>query len=353
MLSKDITLNQVNTAASVVSLSLSFVNLVLGAIGLMCNVFVFTRPTLRRQPCSLYFFASTCYNFYVILVVIPVRILSNNFNIDSANYNLGCCKIETFSFYTARTISCWLIASASIDRFLHSSGTVSIRQLSSLKTAKLIIVIISVTVPVLYSHMIGYFEITNVPDRFGNIVPVCNGQIGIYRKFLGFWYMVWYSFFPSFLMLLFGSLTLNNLRQRRQIVPRASQNNHITRRTDIQLLRMLTAQILVIIICTLPFSIYLLYSTFTATLTKSTLRIAQENLAFQIVGAVTYFAHSSSFYLYTLTGTIFRNELIKRIRRYWHPNRNSILQVTNERGQIAVLQRNEQHNNNVTRKTTI
>jgi hypothetical protein len=143
------------------------------------------------------------------------------------------------------------------------------------------------------------------------------------------------------------------MRQRRQIVPRASQSNHITRRTDIQLLRMLTAQVLVIIICTLPFSIYLLYSTFTATLTKSTLRIAQENLAFQIVGAVTYFAHSSSFYLYTLTGTIFRNELIKRIRRYWHPNRNSILQATNERGQIAVLQRNEQHNNNVTRKTTI
>jgi len=154
-------------------------------------------------------------------------------------------------------------------------------------------------------------------------------------------------------MLLFGLLTLNNLRQRRQIVPRASQGNQVVRRTDTQLLRMLTAQVLVIIICTLPFSIYRLYSTFTANLVKDTLRIAQENLAFQIVGAMTYFAHSSSFYLYTLTGTIFRKELIKITRRYWHPNRNSTLRAADEMYPMSVLQRNEQHNNNVTRKTTI
>ncbi len=160
-------------------------------------------------------------------------------------------------------------------------------------------------------------------------------------------------FLPSFLMLLFGLLTLNNLRQRRQIVPRASQGNQVVRRTDTQLLRMLTAQVLVIIICTLPFSIYRLYSTFTANLVKDTLRIAQENLAFQIVGAMTYFAHSSSFYLYTLTGTIFRKELIKITRRYWHPNRNSTLRAADEMYPMSVLQRNEQHNNNVTRKSTI
>lgn len=150
MLSNDVILNQINTAALAVSLGLSFFNFVLGAVGLTCNIFVFTRPTLRRQPCSLYFFSSTCYNFYVILVVIPVRIVSNNFNIDLANYNLGCCKFETFSFYTTRTISCWLIASASIDRFLHSSRNASIRQLSSLKTAKLIIGIISITIPTFF-----------------------------------------------------------------------------------------------------------------------------------------------------------------------------------------------------------
>jgi len=326
MSSNDILLNQINTVAFVLSVGLSLISFALGIVGLVCNVFVFTRPSLRRQSCSLFFFASTFYDLYVILIVIPVRILSNNFNIDSANYNLVCCKLETFSFFASRTISCWLIAAATIDRFLHSSSNASIRQLSSLKTAKLTIVIISITIPLVYSHMIAYFQIINVPDRFGNVVPVCNGQIGIYRTFLGFWYMVWYSFFPSFIMLLFGLLTLHNLRQRRKIAVRLSDKNQVTRRTDTQLLRMLTAQVLLIIVFTLPFSIYRLYSTFTVNLTKSTLRIAQENLAFQIVGAMTYFAHSSSFYLYTLTGTLFRKEFIKIINRYRDPNRNSTLQ---------------------------
>jgi hypothetical protein len=277
-----------------------------------------------------------------------MRLLSNNFNLDTANYNLGCCKLETFSFYAIRTISCWLIAAASLDRFLNSSASASTRQLSSLKTAKLIIGIISITILLLYSHMIVYFVIVNVPDRFGNIVPVCDAQIGIYRTFLGFWYMVWYSFLPCFLMLLFGLLTLNNIRQRRKILPRFPHGNPITRRTDTQLLRMLAAQVLVVIISTLPFSIYRLYSTFTANWIKDTVRIAQENLAFQIVSAVTYFAHSSSFYLYTLTGTIFRKEFIKIIKRHQNPNRNLTFHIVNKTHPMSILQRNEQHMSNIT-----
>lgn len=320
MSSYDALLNQINTAASVSSIALSFVSVALGAFGLTFNVLVFTRPALRQQPCALYFLSSTFYNFYVMLVSIPLRILAYNFGIDSANYNLGCCKLQTFSFYVARTISCWLIAAATVDRFLHSSKNTSIRRLSSLKTAKLTIGILSIAVPLLYSHMIAYFEIANIRDQYGNIVPICNAQIGIYRTFLGFWYMVWYALFPPFVMLLFGLLTLNNIRPGRQVVPRLPETNQVARRTDTQLLRMLAIQVLVVIICILPFSIYRLYATFTANEVKDTLRIAQENLALQLVGTMTCFAHSTSFYLYTLTGTIFRNEFITIIGRFWHRN---------------------------------
>ena len=140
----------------------------------------------------------------------------------------------------------------------------------------------------------------------------------------GIWFGI--RFFHLSSCFFFGLLTLHNLRQRRKIAVRLSDKNQVTRRTDTQLLRMLTAQVLLIIVFTLSFSIYRLYSTFTVNLTKSTLRIAQENLAFQIVGAMTYFAHSSSFYLYTLSGTLFRKEFIKIINRYRDPNRNSTLQ---------------------------
>ncbi|CAF1481477.1 unnamed protein product [Adineta steineri] len=234
------------------------------------------------------------------------------------NYNLGLCKIENFSFYLARSTSCWFIALACFDRFCHSSASAAIRRMSSIKIARWTVVITSVTITLLYSHMVIYYEITNVSDRFGNITPLCNGRSGIYRTFLGFWYMALYSLCPSFFMLLFGFLTLNNIRQRRQVVPTVAGTNQLVRRTDNQLLRMLIAQMLVIIISTLPFSVYQLYAAFTSNFSKSTLQLAQENLAARVVGVMTYFAHTTSFYLYTLTGTVFRKELRRIIGQCWN-----------------------------------
>jgi hypothetical protein len=185
--------------------------------------------------------------------------------------------------------------------------------------------------------MLVYYEIAYVSNQFGNITPQCNSQKGIYRTFLGFWHMVMSSLCPSFLMLLFGFLTLRNVHQRRQLVQRVGENRAI-RRTDNQLLRMLAAQIFLIIIATLPFCINQLYSSFTSSFTKSTLKIAQDNLANQITNIVTFFAHSSSFYLYTLSGTIFRKEVLKILGRCRHPHRNRVHLMDGGQHQISVLQ---------------
>jgi hypothetical protein len=101
---------------------------------------------------------------------------------------------------------------ACIDRSYHSSANVHIRRMSSLKTARIAIGVIITAISVLHIHMIVYYEISNTSDRFGNIVPACNGQKGIYRTFLGFWHMVLYSLGPSFLMLFFGVLHSNDQR---------------------------------------------------------------------------------------------------------------------------------------------
>jgi hypothetical protein len=326
MSSIDVTINQLNAAASVIFIAVSFINFALGSVGLLLNILVFTRPALRRGPCSFYFLSSTFYDLFVVFLILPVRILSIVYNINGANYNLGVCKIETYIFYVTRVIPIWLIVLACIDRYLHSSSSERIRRMSSLRSAKISSGILSIILLISYSHMLVYYEIANVTNQFGIITPQCNSQKGIYRNFLGLWHMVVSSLFPSFLMLVFGLLTLRNVRQRRHLVRRARENTAI-RRTDTQLLRMLTAQVLVIIIATLPFCVFQLYSAFTSSFTKSTLRIAQENLAVQMTAMVTYFAYTSSFYLYTLTGTIFRKQVRKIFGRcrYRHQNRVHIM----------------------------
>jgi hypothetical protein len=337
MSSIDVTINQLNEAGSTIFLVLSIINFVLGGVGQIFNILVFTGSALRREPCSLYFLWSTFYDLFIVFLIMPVRILSNSYSINPANYNLGLCKIESFSFYVTRVISIWLIVLACIDRYLHSSSNGRIRRMSSLKSAKISIGIISIVVLILYCHMLVYYEITNVSNQFGSTTPQCNSQKGIYRTFLGFWHMVLSSLFPSLLMLLFGFLTLKNVRQHRQIVQRVDQNI-ASRRTDSQLLRMLTAQVLVIIIATLPFSINQLYSSFTSSFTKSTLKIAQDNLAGQTTAIVTYFAYSSSFYLYTLSGTIFRKEVGKIFGQCRPGYQNRVHIMGGSQHQISVLQ---------------
>jgi hypothetical protein len=337
MSSTDVTINQLNQAASTIFIAVSIINFALGGVGLILNILVFSRSALRREPCSFYFLSSTYYDLFVIFLILPVRILSNSYNINPANYNLGLCKVENFAFYVTRVIPIWLIVMACIDRYLHSSSNERIRRMSSLKSAKISTGIITIIVLISYYHMLVYYEIINMSNQFGSITPQCNSQKGIYRTFLGFWHMVVSSLFPSFLMLLFGCLTLKNVRQRRQLVQRAGENR-ATRRTDSQLLRMLAAQVLVIIISTLPFCIDQLYISFTSSFTKSTLKIAQDNLAGQITAIVTYFAYSSSFYLYTLSGTIFRKEVGKIFGQCRPGYQNRVHIMGGSQHQISVLQ---------------
>ncbi|CAF1148222.1 unnamed protein product [Rotaria sordida] len=340
MSSIDVKISQINSATSIIVLVLLCIAFAIGSIGLIFNVIVFTRPNLRREPCSLYFLSSTFFNLFFVFVIIPVRILSNSFNISMSNYNAELCKIEIFAFYSVRSISCWLIAMACIDRYLHSSANANIRRLSSLKTAKIIIASVIIIILILYSHMMVYLNIQETLNRFGTISYSCNFYNSTYRTFMSFWYMTFYSLFPSCLMILFGCFTMNNIRKRRQIVSVSNENNRIIRRTDNQLLRMLVAQALVIIITTLPQTIYQIYASFTMNLVKDTLRIAQENLANKTSGGMTYFCHSTSFYLFTLSGSIFRRELYKFISQCCHVNRTRVNIFRSEMNQMSTLTKN-------------
>jgi hypothetical protein len=306
-------INQANQASSIITLTFTLTNLVLGSIGLVINLLVFTRPSLRQQPFSVYFLTATCTNLFIVFVVLPVRIASSAFNTDPANLNVGICKLEFFMFYSMRATSCWLIVLACANRYVNSlSSDVWRRRLNSQKTTFHAIALTLVMVPLAYSHMLVYFNLNITLNRFGQIVATCSAQPGIYATFIPLWHAALYSLCPSFFMFFFGLLTVVNIRRRRQQVgPTIVGTRSTVRRTDAELMRMLIAQVLVIVLTTFPLPIFQLYLSLTANISKSTLRIAQEKVINQTAGGLSYFAHSSSFYLYTLTGSNFRKELFK------------------------------------------
>jgi hypothetical protein len=127
-------------------------------------------------------------------------------------------------------------------------------------------------------------------------------------------------------MVMFGLMTISNVRKvqsRMQPVTMTeggrfgpdtatvrTGNSTQQKKTDRHLLVMLFIQVLLMLLFTLPLSVYKLYSTMTRNVPKSTLQITIENFIFNIVLLLLYVACGMPFYIYTLTGgKVFRKAL--------------------------------------------
>ena len=286
-------IDRVNTAGLAISLAWSIGSFIPGSIGLVLNVFIFNRPAFRRNPCSLYFLASTYASLFVVFIILPVRMISTIFNVDLAFLNIVLCKLEYYLFFAMRSLAIWLMVLACIDRYIHSVGNeLQRRRFSSSTMAIRLIVFVTILIFLAYIHVpINYIIITQI-GQFDQVILSCIGPQGIYRTFVNLWHAVLYSLCPSFVMLIFGLLTLINIRRRRrQIAIAIVGNRPLTHRSDNELLRMLTVQVLVIMLSTIPYPIYQAYASITANIVKSQLRIAEDKMGSQIVAGMAFIAH--------------------------------------------------------------
>jgi H+/gluconate symporter-like permease len=120
-----------------------------------------------------------------------------------------------------------------------------------------------------------------------------------------------YTFLPAILMFIFGLLTIANIRQSHRHVAPQNQTQIRKHRLNNQLFKMLFIQVITILLTISPFIIYRLRASLIANNMKSQYQLAQENLFLQTATVVSLISPSISFYLFTLSGTIFRRELLR------------------------------------------
>lgn len=303
-----------NTISSQMTLSISITCIVLGILGHILNIIILSRRSLRSNPCAIYFLAATCANIFVVVIIFPFRILVGTFNIDPTVYNEPLCKIQVCVFSIVRALGLWFIALACIDRFCCSSSTTKLRSLSSMKIAQRSIVSCSIVMCIVYIHYLIYYEIGLAPDRFGRLSPTCVAQRGFYRTFAPLWNMIWYAALPSLIMFIFGLLTIANIRQSHRHVTSHNQSNSISMRrngVNNQLVKMLLVQVITILLTIAPFFAYRIRASFVTNPMRNEYQLAQENLFLQVATVVSLISPSISFYLFTLSGTIFRRELLR------------------------------------------
>ena len=269
--------------------------LVTGTIGNILNCLIFTRRSLRQNSCSIYFLASSIANFFAIYFGCLTRLLGT-FGIAPSASQMGLyCRSRTFLTYIGLAGSTWFIVGACADRYASSSSNVRIRSFSQVQVARRVVCLLSATVFLVYFEMNFCFDGTTQGAN-------CYPSTLFCRMYNDFNLLVTFSLFPPIGMLVLGLLTIRNVRASRRL-------RKDTNVKDRQLTSMLLIQVLCLVILSLPVSVQKIYSEMTYDQWKSAEHKLIENFIATLVVLLAMINSSTSFYLFTLTGKVFRKEL--------------------------------------------
>jgi hypothetical protein len=267
--------------------------LVLGTIGNILNILVFTRPTLRTNPCSLYFVSSSIVNFISLYIGLITPFLAL-YGLDPTQKNSALCKIRYYLRFTAITLSTWFILFACLDRFLSTSAHANLRSWSSLRLAKRIIPIASI-IAFLFPYTQVFYCYTTYQKTFcTNVNNICKLSNDITLLVLN-------SGFPPILMVILSILTIRNVKSLHRI--------NLHQRRDVALTRILLIQVIILVLFAVPITSQKIYGAATMFNTKSSLTTAVDSLFNQITTELSYINSSTAFYIYSLTSKKFRKEV--------------------------------------------
>jgi hypothetical protein len=298
----------------IINRSVLIVFFIFGLIGNIFNIFLFTSPVLFRTSSSLYLLAASISNLFVIIFVIPIQLFADGFDLDLASYSLPACKIISYIYYVCLSLPPFFTILACADRWAASCVQVNRRRFASAKIAKRIIVIPIILSCLLYSYVLVVFDKDPNPPP-----PLCS--IGPpYVMFALPFYLIIYSLVPPFFMALFSISIIINVRRKRNRVMPVNQgiNTSVSgggggvvggdRRRLSQMQVMLVFQAIIECIFTLPYS------------TINLVSIAVDNdeyflSLFSFLRLLIFFNSVSSFYIYTLSSKLYRDELKKLFRQ--------------------------------------
>ncbi|UJR25054.1 hypothetical protein I4U23_006414 [Adineta vaga] len=300
--------------------------LIFGTIGNIFNIIILTQKSLQNNSCSFYFLSASIANMICLWCGLLTRLLSG-YDLDPTILNIYVCKFRYYITYKCLALSACFLVYASIDRWTSSSLNAHIRLFSRIGIAHRMVSWTVVFSCFLYSQ--AFYCYTVVMNQF----PLnCYCPNLACRMFNDILFLILFSIIPPIFMLTFGWLTIKNAKKvRQQINPISIQSRrryHLMKKKDRQMITMLLIQIIIFFICVIPSGVSKAHSIFTFNRMKDSLDLTEENFYFQISALILYINCCCAFYIYTLTGTIFRREfrrLLIKLHLFTDPISNEII----------------------------
>ncbi|CAF1180474.1 unnamed protein product [Adineta steineri] len=287
---------------------------VFGTLGNILNIIIFLRRNLRSSACSQYFICMSMAQIILFNAAAINRTIALLIGYDLSTTVNALCKLRIYFYLSSLGIMRQCLCLISIDRWIITTKSASIRKFSSLRNVRWQI-IGSTLFWILYSihTLIGYQ--LSPPRGCTNLVDPS------YSLFYAIQIIISASL-TWIIMIVFSILTLRNVRSSRriQIVTQNTGNTTVVlsntpqsihqRRREMQLIKLSLIQVIsYILLCTIA-SAYPLYMFTTSSQKKSSNQTAIESFL-TTVGLLLLYTYSAiTFLIYTLASNTFRKELL-------------------------------------------
>jgi len=282
MTSSDYSLAVLNSAVLYLFKVCGPILILIGTIGCVLNLIVFTQKNLRKNPCSIYFIAYNLANLIYIYSSLLGFTLDVGYQIDPSLYNLPICRLRIYVGFLFDCLSPFYLILAAIDRILITSPNALTRQKSTRRLAYACLGGGTLFWALFHSHALILSNITQV----GPNIFLCYYEQGVYLAFISY-YSIIKEVIALSLMIFCGLWSIKNIRSTRRItaandlsvtrIGGVTGNLQSTSSKDRQLMFMLLMDITIYGLFSFVYGIYLIYEQITKNYIKSYDRIQIEN----------------------------------------------------------------------------
>ncbi len=288
--------------------------MVIGTVSCILNLIIFMKKNLRKNPCSIYLIAFNITNLLLVYTQLFLSTLSYGFNTNLPSYNLGFCHFDLYIGFLLDILSPFYLILASVDRVLVTSRNARTRRRSTHRLAYICIIIGTIFWSLFHIHALIFSNIVEIlPNEF-----ICYFASNTYLEYTSYYSLIVQVFLVPLFMIVLGLQTIRNVRSvgRVQVAPalsttRAGVENVVQspRSKDRQLIKILTINIGVYLICNLMLSMILLYDQITQNWIKSALQNQIDLFLLYLSLFISYIPFSIGCYTNLWVSKTFRNEI--------------------------------------------
>ena len=287
--------------------------LVAGTIGNLLSVIVFSRKNMRKSTTNIYLLALSIADLIFLYASLTREWIVYAFNYDIRTANKWTCKLQYWLYYVTSDFSVWILTTVTIVRMMSIFKPVSRKTRFFKRRARLVFVCLFLFSAMLHSHFLFGIELQkNTWSKTKEYT--CGIGTRLYHIFINHvWHYIdlfAFSLIPFFILSVSNiSIIVRVVSKNRKINRQlAASSSSLSKERISSMTKLLLILNVVFIICTAPICVYLIGMKYwiPADVPK---RIQEQDPWWVGVNLLMYINSAFNFFLYSLSGSRFRQEL--------------------------------------------